>query len=116
MTDEEGGRCDDPVSSIGIGLNRQKPVRFLVGPPDGDGEPESPDPPDHRRSRNATPPSQCHKRTPKPSTRRIDGSNRAPASCLDLLLSSLFLSYITSFVGYVIVIRREKDSSFLHSG
>ena len=50
------------------------PVRLLVALPDADGEPESPDRADHRRSRNATPPSQCHKRTQIPSTRRIDGS------------------------------------------
>jgi len=38
-TDEESGRCDHPLSSTGIGLNRQKPVRFLVALPDVDGGP-----------------------------------------------------------------------------
>lgn len=35
----EESRRSDPVSSIGIGLNRQKPARFVVALPDVDGGP-----------------------------------------------------------------------------
>jgi len=53
--DEEEGHIACPANSTESGLNRHKPVRFLVARPAVDGEPESPDRPGHRTSHNAIP-------------------------------------------------------------
>jgi len=53
--DEEEGHIACPANSTESGLNRHKPVRFLVAIPGVGGGPEPPDQPGHRTSRSAIP-------------------------------------------------------------